>query len=163
MKVATFWDVGTVYSSRWAIILIKETINSFETSAIIYYPAWCWCGFTDHISHFEIQRQATLFHCRYSPRITSWSPQGMRVLRQSKVPRAKVIFVTIQRENIRPSKKEWTRLLQFLNCPMFAVRLWITTSPCRWPIRSLPTTYMLCTSPSLRTFTPRRVQLVICG
>jgi hypothetical protein len=30
----------------------------------------------------------------------------MRVLQQYKVPLAEVMFVTIQRENIRPSKKE---------------------------------------------------------
>jgi hypothetical protein len=42
----------------------------------------------------------------YSSQITSCSPQGMRVLRQCKDPRAGVMFVTIQRENIRPSKKE---------------------------------------------------------
>jgi hypothetical protein len=35
-------------------------------------------------------------------------PQGMGVLRQCKVPRAEVMFVTIQRENILPPKK-WTR------------------------------------------------------
>jgi hypothetical protein len=48
---------------------------------------------------------------------------------------------------------------------MFAVRLWITTSPYRWPIVSLPSTCMLLNSPrtALRTFTPRRDQLVICG
>jgi hypothetical protein len=33
----------------------------------------------------------------------------MRVLRQRKVSRAEVIFVTIQRENIRPSKKEMNK------------------------------------------------------
>jgi hypothetical protein len=31
--------------------------------------------------------------------------------------------------------------------PMFAVRLWITTSSYRWPVGSLPSTCMLCTSP----------------
>jgi hypothetical protein len=30
---------------------------------------------------------------------------------------------------------------------MFAVRLWITTSPYRWPIGNLPSTCMLCTPP----------------
>jgi hypothetical protein len=30
----------------------------------------------------------------------------MRVLRQCKVPRAEVMFITIRRENIRPSKKK---------------------------------------------------------
>jgi hypothetical protein len=73
----------------------------------------------------------------YSPQITSWFPQGMRVLRQCKVPRAEVMFVTIKRKNIRPSKKKWTMLLQCLSCPMFAVRLWITTSRYRWSIWSL--------------------------
>jgi hypothetical protein len=34
------------------------------------------------------------------------------------------MFVTIQRENIRPSKKEINKVVAMLpNCPMFAVRL----------------------------------------
>jgi hypothetical protein len=37
--------------------------------------------------------------------------------------------------------------LQNPNCKMFVVRLWITTSPYRWPIGSLPSTCMLCTPP----------------
>jgi hypothetical protein len=50
-------------------------------------------------------------------------------------------------------------------CPMFAVRLWITTSPYLWPLGSLPSTCMFCTPPrtALRTFTPSRDRLVICG
>jgi hypothetical protein len=48
----------------------------------------------------------------YSPQITSWSLQGMRVLRQCKAPRAEVMFVTIQRENIHASKNEVNKLLQ---------------------------------------------------
>jgi hypothetical protein len=48
-----------------------------------------------------------------------------------------------------PQRQKWTRLLQCLNCPMFAVRLWITTSPYRWPVGSLPSTCMLCTPPAL--------------
>jgi hypothetical protein len=102
----------------------------------------------------------------YTPQITSSSPQEMRVLRRCKVPRAEVMFVTIQRENIHPQRKKWTRLLQCLNCPMFAVRLWITTSPYRWSVGSLPSTCMLCTPPPHCTkdvYTPRRDQLVICG
>jgi hypothetical protein len=48
----------------------------------------------------------------------------MRVLRQCKVPRAEVMFVTIQRENIRPLKKEMKKAVTMLsNYPMFAVRL----------------------------------------
>jgi hypothetical protein len=100
-------------------------------------------------------------HGNYSPHITSWSPQGMRVLRQCKVPRAEVMFVTVQSEKIRPSKKELNKPWK---CPMFAVRLWITPSPYRWPIGSLPSTCILCTPGIvLRTFTPRRDQFVICG
>jgi hypothetical protein len=83
-------------------------------------------------------------HCKYSPQTTSWSPQGMQVLRQCKVPRAEVMFVTIQRESIRSSKKEMNKAW---TCPIFAVRLWITTSPHRWPIGSFQSTCMLCTPP----------------
>jgi hypothetical protein len=45
----------------------------------------------------------------YSTQMTSWSPQGMRVLRQCKFSRAEVMFVTIQRENILLSKKEMNK------------------------------------------------------
>jgi hypothetical protein len=93
------------------------------------------------------------FTCKerqYCPQITSWSPQGMRVLRQCTVPRAEVMFVTIQHENSAPQRKKWTRLLQCLNCPMFAIRPWITTSLCHWPVRSLPSTCVLCTPPALQ-------------
>jgi hypothetical protein len=39
------------------------------------------------------------------------------------VPLAEVISITIQRENIRPSKKEMNKAVTMLSCPMFAVRL----------------------------------------
>jgi hypothetical protein len=42
-----------------------------------------------------------------------------------------------------PHRMKSTRLLQSLKCPMFVVRLWITTSLYRWPIGSLLSTYML--------------------
>jgi hypothetical protein len=45
----------------------------------------------------------------YNPQLTRWAPQGMQVLRQCKVPRAVVMFVTIQRENIRPAKEEMNK------------------------------------------------------
>jgi hypothetical protein len=80
------------------------------------------CTFTDEVWNCKIWW--TYLSC---PQITSWSPQGMRVLLQCTFPRAEVVLVTIQRENIRTSMK-WTRLLQCLTCPMFAVMLWITTS-----------------------------------
>jgi hypothetical protein len=44
-----------------------------------------------------------------------------------------------------PQRKKWARLLKSLNCSMFAVRLLITTSRYRWPIRSLPSICMFCT------------------
>jgi hypothetical protein len=50
---------------------------------------------------------------KYSPQTMSWSPQGMRVLRQCTVPRAELMFVTNKRENIRRSKKILTKLSQF--------------------------------------------------
>jgi hypothetical protein len=92
-------------------------------------------------------------------------PQGMRVLRQCKVPRAEVVFVTIQRENIRPSKKEMSKAAIMLpKCPIFAVKPWITTSPYRWPIASsVHLYYFYSPHTALRTFTSRRDQLVICG
>jgi hypothetical protein len=43
--------------------------------------------------------------------------QGMRVLRQCKVPRAEVMFVVIQRENICPSKKEMNKAVAMLELP----------------------------------------------
>jgi hypothetical protein len=66
-------------------------------------------------------------------------------------------------KTLAPQRKKWTRLLRCLICPMFAVRLWITTSLYPWPIGSLrpPAWYSL--RPALRTFTARRDQLMICG
>jgi hypothetical protein len=81
---------------------------------------------------------------QYCPQIKSWSPQGMRALRQYKVPRTEVMFVTIHREKFALQRKKWTSLLRCLNCIIFAVRPWITTSLYRRPIGSLPSTWMLC-------------------
>jgi hypothetical protein len=66
--------------------------------------------YSGYVSQWEVWKQyfTKCLHA-YSPQITSWTPQGMRVLRQCKVPRAEVMFVTIQRENIRPSKKEMNK------------------------------------------------------
>jgi hypothetical protein len=50
----------------------------------------------------------------YSPQIARWYPQAKRVLRECKVPQAEVIFVTIQRENILPSKKEMYKAVTML-------------------------------------------------
>jgi hypothetical protein len=86
----------------------------------------------------------------YSPQITIRSPQEMRVLRQCKFQWAEAMFVTIQRVNNRPSKKEMKKAVTMLpNCPMFSVRMWITASPYLWPIGSFPSTCMLCTLPAL--------------
>jgi hypothetical protein len=86
----------------------------------------------------------------YSPQITSCSSQGMRVLRQCKLPREEVIFFAIQHENFRPWKKEMNKAVTMLpNCPMFAVRLWITMPLYRWPIGSLPSTCIVCTPTAL--------------
>jgi hypothetical protein len=79
----------------------------------------------------------------YSPHTTSWSPQGMRVLWQCTVPRAEVMFVTTTWKH-SPLKE---RNKKGMNMTDVAVRLWITTSPYRWPVGSLPSTCMLCTPP----------------
>jgi hypothetical protein len=52
----------------------------------------------------------------YSPQTTSWTPQGMWVLRKCKVSRNKVdlMFVTNQRENIHPSKKKMNKAVTML-------------------------------------------------
>jgi hypothetical protein len=62
-------------------------------------------------------------------------------------------------------RKKWTRMLRcFQTVRFFAVRLWITTSPYRWPIWSLPSTCMLCTPPvcskDVYPPPPRRDQLL---
>jgi hypothetical protein len=61
-----------------------------------------WCGLRRYI---------------YRPQITSWSQQGMRVLIQCTVSRAKVMFITIQRENISPSKKERNKVVTIIKLP----------------------------------------------
>jgi hypothetical protein len=67
--------------------------------------------------HLETQSPSLCFMLSYCPQITSWSPQGMRVLRQCNVPRAEVMFITIQRENIHPSKKEMNNAVTMLKSP----------------------------------------------
>jgi hypothetical protein len=75
----------------------------------------------------------------------------MRVLRQCKVPLTEVMFITIRRESIHPSKKEVNKAVTMLiinpSCLMFAVRQCITTSPYRWSVGSLPSTCMPYTPP----------------
>jgi hypothetical protein len=77
--------------------------------------------------------------------IKGWFPQGTRVFRQCKVPRAEVMFVTIQRE-----ERNEQGCYNVRNCPMFAVRLSITKSLYCWPIGSLSSTCILCTPPALQ-------------
>jgi hypothetical protein len=89
----------------------------------------------------------------------------MRVLRQCTVPRAEVMFVTIQRKNIRPSNKEINKAVTVLKLPdvnslavNHYVSLSLTSRKCSVHLHAL---YSRRTA--LRTFTPRRDQLVICG
>jgi hypothetical protein len=67
-----------------------------------------------HVLHRYASKATKLY---YGPHITSWSPQGMRVLWQCKVARAEVMFVIIQRENIRSSKKEMNKAVIMLKLP----------------------------------------------
>jgi hypothetical protein len=87
----------------------------------------------------------------------------MRVLRQCKVPQAKVMFFTIQRENIRPSNKEVNKAVIMLKLPdvysqaiNHYVYLSLTNTKSSVHLHAL-----YC--PALRTFTLRSDQLVICG
>jgi hypothetical protein len=43
-----------------------------------------------------------------------------------------------------PQEKMNKAVTMLQNCPMFSVRLWLTTSYYRWPIGSLPSTCMPC-------------------
>jgi hypothetical protein len=157
----------TVHDEVISANILRTKISNLVFKCFIFFyvlcTSWCSCQYSVWLQtgrpRFDPQK-------KYSPQITSWSPQGMRVLRHCKVPWAEIMFVTIQRENIRPLNKEMNKAVTSVtNCPMFAVRLCITMSPYRWPIGSLPTTFMLLglLLTALRTFTPRRDQLVICG
>jgi hypothetical protein len=105
----------------------------------------------------------------YSPHITSRSLQGMRVLRQCKVPRAEIMFVTIQRENSSPSKKEFNSDLRAYSpksklpdvCSLVMTHYVSLSLTNRKSSVHLHAMYSPRTA--LRTFTPRRDQLVICG
>jgi hypothetical protein len=103
----------------------------------------------------------------YSPQTTSWSRKACESCGNARFREQKWCSILFNVKTFAPQRRKWKRLLQCINCPMFAVRLWITTSPYRWPIGSLPFNRMLCTPPpprtALRTFTPSRDQLVICG
>jgi hypothetical protein len=102
---------------------------------------------------------------RYRPQITSWSQQRMRVLWQCTVPRAQVMFVTVQRGNIRPSKREMNKAVTVLKlsdvCSLAVnhhVSLSLTNRKCSVQLHALYSPRI-----ALRTFTPRRDQLVIYG
>jgi hypothetical protein len=124
----------------------------------------CWCSFTQHSKDYHITPWRRSGEISYSPQITSWSLQRMRVLRQCTVPRA-VMFVTTQRENIHPSKKEMNKLFTMLKlsdvCSQAMnhyVSLSLTNRKSSVHLHALysPRT-------AVRTFTHRRDQLVICG
>jgi hypothetical protein len=89
----------------------------------------------------------------------------MRVLRQCKVRRAEVMFVTIQHQNTGLSKKEMNKLVTILKLPYVCsqamnhyISLSLTNSKSSVHLYAL---FSPCNA--LRTFTPRRDQLVVCG
>jgi hypothetical protein len=65
------------------------------------------------------------------------------------------MFVTIQCENIRPSKKLINKAVLRCYCPMFAVRLLITTSPHRWLIFLPPVCSVLPPPCTKDVYTPQ--------
>jgi hypothetical protein len=119
-------------------------------------------SFPDYL--FLLFRRFFVLSRKYCPQIMSWSPQGMRVLRQCTVPRGEVLFVTIQRENILLSSKEINKAVTMLSklpdvCS-YVMNYYVTLSLTNG--KSSVHLYALY-SPrtALRTFTPRRVQLLI--
>jgi hypothetical protein len=62
----------------------------------------------------DVNNYIILLARKYSPHMTSLSPQGMRVLRQYKHLRAEEMFVTSQCENISSSKKEMNKAVTML-------------------------------------------------
>jgi hypothetical protein len=101
----------------------------------------------------------------YSTQIMSLSLQWMWVLRQCTVPRAEVVFVTIQRENIHPSKKEMNKADTMLKLPdvcSHVMNHYVSLSPTN---RKSAVNLHALNFPhtALKTFTPRRDQLVMCG
>jgi hypothetical protein len=93
------------------------------------------------------------------------SPQGMRVLQQCKVPRVEVIFVIIQRQNIRPQKKEMNKAVTILkqsDVSSYAMNDYVYLSLNN---RKSSVHLHALYSPriAIRTSAPRRDQLVICG
>jgi hypothetical protein len=86
--------------------------------------------------------------------------------KECKVPRAEIMFVTIQRENIRPSKKEMNKAVTMQSklpgvCSWAMNQYVFLSLTNRKSSVHLHALYSLRTA--LRTFTHRRVQLVICG
>jgi hypothetical protein len=86
--------------SRWRSLITKRVVRNVP----VQIGRQCYVQSTDH--KFIPTRNASLAAIQGSA--------------------SGIMFVTIQRENIGPSKKEMNKAW---TCPMFAVRLWITTSP----------------------------------
>jgi hypothetical protein len=75
------------------------------------------------------------------------------------------MFVTIQRENIRPSNKEMNKAVTMLKQPdvcSSAMNHYVSLSLTNRK-SSVPLPALKSSRTALRTFTPRRDQLVICG
>jgi hypothetical protein len=96
-----------------------------------------------------------LYMCVYCPQITSWSQKEMRVFRQCKVPRAEYSLLS-NVKTFAPQRKKWTSLLRCLKLPDVCC-LSLTNRKSSVHLHAL---YSPLTA--LRTFTPRRDQLVIC-
>jgi hypothetical protein len=58
------------------------------------------CGSACYGLVYATGQQSRFTQLKYCPPVATWSPQGMQVLRQCKVPQAEVMFITIQRENM---------------------------------------------------------------
>jgi hypothetical protein len=123
-------------------------------------------GETDRL-HIQCWRQhISPLVSSFCPEVTSCSQQRMRVLRQCTVPRAEVMFITIQREHIRLSQKEMNNavvtMLKLPDVCSSAMNHYVSLSLTnRASFVHLYALYSPRTA--LRRFTSCRGQLVICG
>jgi hypothetical protein len=159
VAVDTATRVGLVFKRTICLILHWYTLQLFPLGTVSMSQSTIPWRRIDGVEVKIHESQASALRGSYSPQITSWYPQRMLVLWQYTGPRHYPTW-----KHFALQWKKWTRLLQCLNCPMFAVRLWITTSLSLTTRKSsvhLHALYSLRTA--LRTFTPRRDELMVCG
>jgi hypothetical protein len=118
-------------------------VNGSWVSVVLFHEACQWLHIRFEVLTANVDRMSVLWYGNVAAplnqyirealftQITSWSPTSLAAMHGS-ASRSNVGYYPAL-----PQRRKWTRLLQCLNCPMFAVRLWINTSLYRWPTGSL--------------------------